>query len=411
MFSNLLKNNYDVEMYNDSIKTISEEREQFTGAIKFILKFCRENNMIVSDIELLLSTKKYWDYIELYSENPDKMSKDLISKLCGHFDKRFKLKVMDYGTEYTIEYNLRRIASIYTIKTYQKLSISNFVSPHIYKYEDITIYLMPQILEIIHLYKKLYDPNEASNWSEILNKIKALEILSDKEIDESLSKKHIETGKTPKLTESDLIGGKSCSKVNYNDIVLDFLKDKHYIVCLETDDAPKVISQAPIEKDFEMIVNYMSKYIRHPITYRKKSVYIPRENRMEQYNIYVDIPCIKDVKRKHIMTLFNNSSYEIVFYTTKNGIKYADPICMLRFSYIYIWFYIILNRVHKRNIEQIHSKITYLKNNIKTLRTQIDIYTTKTEYSGVYIPESLQKKIDALKAQSNEKKNFFCSDF
>jgi len=184
MFQTLLENNYDKELQEDSKKHIIEEREQYNDIFLFILNYSKNNNMLISNINLLLEKNYYWNLIEMYGLKIDESAKNLLVMLCDKFDKLFLLKMVKEKQEYYIEYNLRRLCVLNSIKPYKTLTIYDFISPVHYKINnDVTIYLMPFLVEIIYFYKSLYDPSMSSSWEEIYQDIKKIEIHVDNELE------------------------------------------------------------------------------------------------------------------------------------------------------------------------------------------------------------------------------------
>lgn len=421
MFKTLLEKNYELDMRDDAKPFIMQDRTKYEDIITFILKFSSQNKLLISNIDLLLGKQDYWDAVDIYTLNVDEISKKLVSELCKNFDKVFLLKIFESDKEYYIEYNLRRICILNAIKPYKSFTIYDFISPIKYAVNNnkISIYLLPYLVEIIHLYSKLYDPSAAASWEDLYKDIKKTEVFVDKEIETLLKMK-----KPDLAVYISTTGGKECQKNKCKDVqdqkiieikklVVEFLKNGHYILCNEFYDMdnPKIMEviSANVDVDFTMLVTFLSKFIEYGISYTKKTLYLPKENQMEKYNFYLEIPFVKNIKKKHFLTIYNNTSFELVNYYEKNGFKYADPITQLKFIYLSIWSSIIMQKTHGLHYEEFIEHIKLKKDQIMVLRGKIDLYELKKNYSGTYLPESLSKKL--LLNFSGKKSSFYCFDF
>lgn len=442
MFKALLEKNYDDELKVDAEAMIIKDRLQYEELVMFVLDFAKQNKLLISNIDLLLDKHSYWNMVQIFALNVDETAKSLVSKLCKQFDKLFLLKIFELDKEYFIEYNLRRICVLNVIKPYKTFNLYDFISPIKYIINDkISIYLLPYLVEVIHMYNVLYDPASVSAWEETYKDIKKAEVFVDKEIDELLQlpkedillrlsttggDKQKASDQTPsKQTPSGQTSSK-CDQ-NINDklnnmmgLLLDFLKEGQYILCSEIFDNSIVenetkrigtieVISSNIEVDYKKLVNYLSRFIIYAITYTKKTIYLPKETRMEKYNFYIDVPYIKKTKKRRFLTLYNNTSYELINYYVKDGLKYADPIVQLRFAYLSVWSSIIMQKTHGLHYEAFIEHIQKKKAHIKQLRDAIDLYTIKKNYLGTYIQLEINKKL--LLSNLGNKSNFFCHDF
>ncbi len=427
MFKVLLDKNYEVELKDDSKITIIKERHQYEDIIMFVLQFTKEHKLLVSNIDLLLDKQNYWEAVHIFTLKADETAKELVSKLCKKFDEQFLLKLFEIDKEYYVEYNLRRICVLNAIEPYKTFTLYDFISPIKHNVSDsLTIYLLPYFIEIIHLYADLYNPATAASWESVYEDVKKIEIHVDKEIEHFLT-----MSKEDILVEMSSSGGMArgapsqhnmvkeakCSKrecgkknvANIKGLVRDFIKDEHYILCSEFDgEGPIELISANIDKDFELLSNFLLKFISYGISYKKKTLYLPKEFQMEKYNFYLEMPTKLQAK-KHFLTIYNNMSYELINYFEKNGFKYADPITQLRFSYLSIWSSIISQKTHGLHYDKFIQFIKTKKEQLKELRKKIDIYELKKNYAGTYIAASVGKKL--LMPTTTTKSSFYCHDF
>lgn len=434
MFKTILEHNYDKELQENAKQYILKERKSYEDICIFILTFAKEHNMLISNIDLLLDKQDYWNLIDIYTLNVDELSKELVSKLCKEFDKIFLLKIFEAEKEYYIEYNLRRLCSLNAIKPYKTFTLYDFISPvqfilH-YNKNEITLYLLPYLIEIINLYKVLYDPALSSTWESVYEDIKKIEIHVDKEI-ETLSTKskenlalelssskqieNVQNGGDDKtkidITQNKCKSNRNKKILDIKQLVKDFIKDGHYIL-IEEENNDSIIQMlsSNIEIDHKLLVNFLSKFIEYGISYKKKNIYLPKESQLEKYNFYLEIPCVKSLTKKHFLTIYNNTSYELINYYEKNGFKYADPIVQLRFKYLSIWSNVIMQKTHGLHYDEFIKFMTIQKNNIKELRKRIDLYEIKKNYMGTYISQGLSKKMLIANNKNFVKSSYYCHD-
>ncbi len=442
MFKVLLDKDFVNELKQDAEDAIIKERRKYEDIILFILEFAKQNKALISNIDLLLDKHDYWNIVQVLTLNVDEMAKNLVSKLCKQFDQLFLLKIFEADHEYYIEYNLRRICVLNAIKPYKTFTLFDFISPIKYIINDsISIYLLPYLVEVIHMYNNLYDPAAAGSWEETLSDIKKIETFVDKEIEELLTmpkedillKLSTSGGNAKAAASVDKLIKAKCKCKNIRKaklfdikrLVMDFLKDSEYIFCNEYDTfmiysdkddkrsdlystTIRVISK-DINADFALLVNYLSKFMEYGISYRKKVLYLPKEQRLEKYNFYIEIPYVKNIKQKRFLTVFNNLSYELVNFYEKDGFKFADPIIQLRFAYLSIWSSIIMQKTHGLHYEEFIELIKNKKHQIRELRSKVDIYELKKNYIGTYISLDISKKMSMT--NTNTKSNFYCHDF
>ena len=80
----------------------------------------------------------------------------------------------------------------------------------------------------------------------------------------------------------------------------------------------QIISENNIEMDYSNIVRYISKFTPYGVFYKKRKMYIPKNNRILKYTIYIKYPTIKSSTiDKPIMDIYNCASYEVIPYINK----------------------------------------------------------------------------------------------
>jgi hypothetical protein len=435
----LVENNYDVQLREHALANITQDRKVLEPILIHILEFAKKNTLLISNVDMLLDTVKFWEKVEIYAVNADAITKELAIDLCKKFDRIFQFRVLNEGLEYTIDYNLRNVCIINAIRPYRNFTLYDFILPVKHQALGVPVYLLPYLPETIYLYKQLYDPNEAGNWEDRYKDIKSLENLVDKEINTYVTmskKKMIEMfSSSPTNMGIDILdeknGGsddecptscnsnptksskssKSNKTINIDNIkhtIIDFFsKNEHpKIFCTEDVVGPIEMISATPELDFTALVAFLSKFVSFKLSIKKKSLYLPKEHQMEKYHVYVNVTDVKKT-RKHIMTIYNNLSYELINYYESRDIKYADPITQIRFLYISIWTGLITQNTHGLQYETFREFVKRIKILIDKNRKLMDLYTTKTHYVGMYLPLTIQKKILALNTVA-KRTSFYC---
>lgn len=417
MFEQLITNKYIKHLQETALPIIELDRSKDNNIYLYILDFINKSSLIISDVDLLLNKQLYWEQIHIYDVDANLTSKKLIKQLCETFGQKFVLKILDNEMQYAIEYNTKRICNINNFKLYKKYSIDKFLYPVQISVDNISILLIPPILEVIDLYKKLYNPNLADDWSDTLLIIQKLEVFVDNNFKEILlDKKNIKL-----LTVSDAhIHAQSDAKLskqrNLKQPLLDFFSNSDYLILDHTitNDTLIVISRNNIEFDFMSISDYLSTYISMGVIYQKKELYIVKESSMEKYLFYITYNDGAVVKKKHILTIYNNLSYELINFVPivkyDKNYKVVDPITELRFIYIEIFELIISQRIHTNNKINFKQKLSEKLTQLKHYKQLINITEYKPNYSGTYIDINIDKKIKALLRPILHKSSYYCYD-
>jgi hypothetical protein len=361
----------------------------------------------------------------------------LLKGLCEHFDKLFLLKIHEIDKSYSIDYDLRKIAFINTIKLYNNMPLYDFINPTIYK----KMYLLPPILEVIDLYNKLYDVALSKTWEETYIIIKKLETLVDNDLDtlcktnkisdkkeipdkEKSDKKKSDKKKSDKKKsdkkKSDKKGGKSIvTKSDKKEdkmekiitLLLNFIMDNDYVLITDyafyienkvknKNSVLEFISKNSIDVDFELMMNYLNKFELVQLEYKHKSVYI-NDYLTKKHSFYIN--------KKHILNIFNNASYELISYYTVDNYKIADSIVNIRFIYISIWLNIVAQKIFKIKSKEFVDIIENKKKMLDFYKKNIDIYDNKINFIGVYSDSKIEIKKMALE-KIMFKSSFYCHE-
>jgi len=402
MFEQLLACKYYEKLKIDAIPYIEIDRSQNSDIYNFILKYAEKNKILVSEISLLLDQHRYWDEINMFSTSADHNANTLTKQLCETFGNCFTLKIFDNDTKYNIEYNLKLVCTFTSYKLYEKYSVNEFVVPVVKKLNGINILLIAPLLEIINLYKILYNPLQYDKWQSTLKNIQQLETL----LSASAAQLYI----TPKKQILELHDSEQINKLNnLQKPLLTFFSDSQYLLLQHTlDGVLSVVSKNTAEHDLQLLTNYLKEFSKLGIVYSERNLYLPREFSMKKTifsTIYNDG---KIIKKKNILIIFNNLSYELInfvpFVLHGNNFKVVDPITELRFIYLEIWEILISQKFTQLKFKQlVNKKFTQLQK----YKNLINISEYKKHYVGIYVDTAVKKKLYTL-TQPQKKVSFYC---
>ena len=70
----------------------------------------------------------------------------------------------------------------------------------------------------------------------------------------------------------------------------------------------QIISENNIENDYDNILMYLNKFTQYGIYYKKKLLYIPKDNRIFKYNFFIKYPTfVKDVVDKQFLKPYDKA--------------------------------------------------------------------------------------------------------
>lgn len=402
MFEQLIMCQYPEKLKIDAIPYIEVDRKKNSIIYDTILKYAEKNKILISEISLLLDKHRYWDEINMFTTNAEHSANILTKQLCETFGNCFTLKILNNDTKYNIEYNLKLVCTITSFKVHEKYSLSEFVQPVTKQLNGINILLVSPLLEIINLYKILYNPLQYENWKSTLKKIQSLEILLNTNISQLLvvTKKQI----------SELYTDEPINKLkDLREPILKFFSDSNYLLLQHTiGEVLTVISKNTVDHDLNTLTNYLKEFNTLGIVYKERIMYLPNEFSMKKTMFYTISNDGKIIKRKNILIIFNNLTYELINYVPLvlhgNNFNIVDPITELRFLYLEIWEILISQKLEKLKYKQL---ITKKFKQLEKYKNLINISEYKKNYCGIYLDAVVQKKLYAL-TQPQKKYTFYC---
>ena len=389
------------DWYNSLIakanKIINIERSSNINIKQYILEFTKKNECFISNIDFLLNDADiHLVDLEIYTLDVHNIAKLLFKELCKKFGTGFLLKINLINKHYSIEYNVRTLCNIHYIKQYQNFSLKDFISPNIIQNQMV----LPPIIELIDIYKKLYNPEYAKDWLKLLEQSKKLQLLVESQISQFMKLKCPSCSSTKKCDKCHQSRNLEITQIlKLINIFLDDNTD--YIRLMETPDLISIISCNNIEIDFFRIHKYLSKEIKNGIIYKKKNLFICKDLRIEKYTFYLNISKHGNdwnLVKKPFLDIYINGTYELVPH-----IKYvADPIVKLRFKYISIMNILAAQKIHNLSIKLSQDTIKKYLDDILIIQKQVDLYNKK-EFIGIYINElySFKKELQEVKIKNS----------
>lgn len=417
-----LSQTYYFDIIKDNAKTsILKDRERFSSIYKIIEDYCSDPRIskyvIISNLDKILNNEESGidRLYEIYCENPFYHAKQLAMKFLA-VGKWCKLTTKITNQEFEIEYDARKMVSIYTLELANKqnanISLTDLLSP-------ITIgniNYMPPELEIIDIYKRLYLPNHAEEWTTLIQHETTLLSL--------IKTRNIEYGSN---YEGEIIRRK---KSNIEDIKMSILNILPNVVVLghwavncinvfETKNTPEshVDKLQVISQETEKVVNYVIDFLKKEniqATYREQYVHLPKDFRIRRYTLYI----LKKNKEFPFMDIFNSAEFELIPFIDfkpqqdtlstsqssqsiqpfENNIKIANPYVLLRFAVIDLWnlkFIEKLGKIDKSAFEMKIASLFELIYKIKKSNWMKQAFGTK--YIGINVNYLIAKKQETLK--------------
>jgi hypothetical protein len=278
------------------------------------------------------------------------------------------------------------------------------------------IMLFPPEIELMDIYHKLYLPNYYDEWS-------------------NLFKYESELWKLVKSSQSTIINTKkniinkcnTCRDKRNNDIdnlklvFLKFLHNEKYVIVgnwahnllnilkkektdIISNEKIQIISENDIDHDYNNIALYLASFTNYGIFYKKKKMYIPKDNRLFKYTLYIRYPTIKvgSMIEKPFLDIYNCGSYELIPYTpivfNEITLNIGNLSVQMRFLLIDLWVLRLLLHLKVVNKEQMKSKSSEIFKQMTDLKKLLKI-THDDKYMGINFDEKISQKIEISEKQ------------
>lgn len=407
MFKSLLTTNFFQILSNESKKTvIKEDREEYKKI------FNETRNSIDGDPLIIISNPCI-----LLNENKDKMEINMIiytthtrrttTMIANDIHKKYgkfvQMRAIIPNEEYEIMYNMRGLIKIYHVERYKNISL-----PILFNAVKINnLYYFPPEIELMDIYHKLYLPNFYDEWDNLLEKEK---LLYTKVINVKGGTSKCATCKTQRkldINNIKLLMIKFFDNENYIIVgkwaheLIKFEKESKKEEILNNENI-QIISENDIEHDYQNIVNFLSTYTNYGIYYKRKKLYIPKDNRIYRYTIFIKYPTLTAAAGrsrgidKPFLDIYNCGEYELIPYVpinyNKTLLRVGNLFVQMRFLLMDMWIYRLLKCLKTIDDKIFIEKCSYIYSTMKLMKKLLPI-DFKNKYTGINYDEKIAQKI------------------
>ena len=390
VYGKLIDSSWHQQLLLDTEKSIVNEYSKYSNIYNFILNFIKKKEYLISNIELLLGDIIQLDQpLHIFVLNPNTVACVLFKELCHKFGKQFVFRTELQDKHYSIDNVSKHHIRVSYIDQYKGISLIDYLEP--VKINNFLV--LPPILELIDLYKNIYNPEKADDWEGLINKSQTIKTLTDKNIHNSIAGFLSKTGGEEKCV--DCHDKKKITLLMIKQMMLDFIKEfRDYILIhkYSTQDGSNnnitITSKNSIQTDYERINNYLTKKGgEFVIIFKKKNLFIGNDQRITKHTFFISFAHSNEFAntQKPFIDIYNNLEYELVPYYEENGLNMAHSWIEIRFYYIDIWN--ILAAYHLKIFD--YEKFAEYTNQIlkEIEKIKIDWTDVPTKYMGIYINE------------------------
>ena len=437
----MLKDEFFNVILDRALVHIKKDRARFTRVYEITEEYCKKHKLIISDCSLLTDdideTVKIYN---VYSINPFKHSNDLTNELFKATNDRYLyLKTIEKQKEFVICADLRAIVFFHKLQRYKN---KNFVVPC--KINDL-LYMPPEI-EIINIYKQLYNLNFFGDYEK--NKTLEQKLFDSIVERRAIIRRNIKTkfkGGVDELKASNddelkangandgkgspfLCPNKQRSHLNIikldimmnwlpryiDDVILigtwafNWLRKPSKDDLIANTEKIQIITSINPQEILGSIQRQILKITNFRISSREQTLFIPNDERTKRFTFYIHIQTKHGIVEKPFLDLFNSTSFELIPYYTFSGINCGNYWVILRFLFIDLWVVNVVYRLGILSDKVLDEKMQYLWHIIKYFHNYkyAKDYSKKTKYLGLNRNENIDKKISMI-----TKREFFLPYF
>lgn len=422
MFKNLLDTNFfnDVsEIANATI--IKKDRMGYKQIFELlradIIADSTSNNslhkdkIIFSDINKIAGTESKLNSSDIaetnmtiYTTHARKMTTtvaNIIHKICG---KYVQMRAIIPNEEYDVMVDMRNLIKLYRVDRYKKVKLTSLFNTVCI---DKLLYF-PAEVELIDIYRKLYLPNFNEEW-ETLSKSENIlynQIIKNK------------TGGDAKCPDCNIKRKLDLYQIKL--LMMKFLNNENYVIVGDwahaiIDNSTKktdenfniqLISENAIEHDYDIIVNYLSEFTQYGIFYKKKKLYVPKDNRIFKYIFYIKYPTFgKTIVDKQFLDIYNCGSYELIpFVPIKYdnlNLKVGNIFVQMRFLLIDLWILKLLKHLKEISDDKFKLRHVYIFDTMRIMKKKLPdgFKNSPDKYIGINFDEKIAQKLEISKKQ------------
>lgn len=434
MFEQCLANkDYFVNLETNALKCIEKDRKQLSVIYETIESFIKDNSFIISQPEFLYEDKfnlAELGTVTIFCENIFRHSNKLINKISealeAHEEKLpesekqnplsinasarwLTLKTAVAHEEINIFYDGRLIVVFKAISKYKSIDIFKMLMPVKSKTGFFTkseLLLLPPELELMDIYHKLYSPDKAEEWEDLLK--------SEFHLFENLMQRtKIIIGGQADCTRNIITNIETIKKL----IVLDFIRNQPTVLIgdwaiklaefgetgkafTDTYEKVQLIIDCPIEEFNELLENFLKTLSPYKPTFREEKLHIISDGRLKKYTFYISGVCSVSGQKfeRPFLDVFNSGTYELIPYRLSSefvkkeldeypkDIKVGSPYVLCRFFLLDIWILRVIKNLGLITPAILETKIVKLFNLMKTIKKSniLSLSFQHNNYLGKY---------------------------
>ena len=417
MFKAILNTDFYDSVLETAKKTIiKKDREEYKELFDLCISMIRDDpKIIVSDIPILIGDKKEsLENLTIYTTHARRTTTKLVNSIHKMIGKLVQMREVIPNEEYEILYNMRSVIRVYRIDRYKNVSLVNLFRP----ISSNGLILFPPEIELMDTYRKLYLPNYYADWPKLLKYEPELWKLVN-------SRKSTITGGS--IKKNTVHHCNTCKDKRKTDIgnlkllFLNFLHNEKYVIIgnwghnllhhaeknktdISSIEKIQIISENNIEHDYANIISYLASFTNYGIFYKKKQLYIPKDNRLFKHTLYIKYPTIKSgsMIEKPFLDIYNCGSYELTPYIpviyNKMTFNVGNLSVQMRFLLMDLWILRLLVHLKVVNKEQMKSKGDEIFEQMNDLKKILKI-THDDKYIGINFDEKVFQKIEISEKQ------------
>lgn len=411
-------------------------------------KYIAENKIIIggdNGIHTLLGHKRNKDSFkyELYTDEPFKHAKELANALYAtklSKDNPINKKYINTQTklkyrEFSVSINTRELFMIYSLSDYEGIKLRDLVDPVEAKglFSGISVLCMNREVQLMELYRKLYNPLLADDWISLL--IIENELFGEKKDGGRRMPKQKINKNAPDIPREYYQRQKWKQNIE-KQILEKFVANAKYTNLLIGDYAmamsenvkvsePRLqfISQFDIKAIISIISKILKQFLRNSyVVHSEHKLNIPTDFRIRKYILY-----IKDNRGNQIAIadVYNSLQYDVIPYDVIDGMnvnitdienklntkmylngryKVGSSFVLMRYRMLDLWSLGIIynkNKLRNKSNDKTNQQIENIVNEVNEYRkdtmliigqTPDKIFPPPDNYLGNYIDEAIAKK-------------------
>lgn len=414
------------DVQDESIKYIKKDRDHYQEVWELIEEYCEHNKLIISNIYVLLDQSSATENIynktyNIYCANPlvhgNNLTNILHEKTKNIAKKFTKFKTIKEHEEFTIEYDMRIVATLYKVQKYKSMSKNKHPETkdpnEIIKPVDINkILYMPAEIEMIDIYHTLYDASKFDQYETSI------------EMEKKLYEQYV-----IRREKGYLGGDKSCVERKKDlleaiklSIVRDWLTKHDNLILIGTWAYNWILQGVNICTDVEKIQligdishnellsilqRYISEFTKFQISVREQELHIPKDFRTRRYTYYIHIVSEHGVVEKPFLDLFNCCNFEIIPFTkvssvNVNGISSSkdkvytinvgNKYVILRFLFIDLWILRLIKNMGFISKDILDKKMDRIIAMIEKIRNKYGEELQEYNFLGIFKNYDIDKK-------------------